>query len=73
MRAVAEIISATPKSNKGRWRVVLVGGLANDADVLIPMIEKHLKNKENYQITANTRAPIFGALILAGADEIKED
>ncbi len=70
MKTVAELIENAPLSSEKK-KVVLVGGLAKDFDILLPYIKKHLEKPDEYNISANTNAPIFGALMLAGA-KIKE-
>lgn len=68
MRAVARLIESTPDTSEGAQRIVLVGGLARDASLLIPMIKQALARAEHYDISADTTPPVMGALILAGAD-----
>ena len=46
--------------------VVLVGGLTRRADILLPMIQKHLDDQERYQITIYEQPAVRGALMLAG-------
>ena len=67
MSAIANLIEGSPKKAGEPWRVVLVGGLAKEIEVLMPYIRQHIKNPEKYIIEANTSAPIYGALRLAGA------
>ncbi len=47
--------------------VVLVGGLTRQADILLPLIQKHVHI--NCNITAYSGSPIAGALRLAGMEE----
>ena len=49
--------------------VVLVGGLMKRADVLLPMIERHLGDKGGAHITVYDRPAVRGALLLAGMPE----
>ncbi len=48
-------------------KIVLIGGLTNKADVLLPMIEKHLKTLRPPKVF--TGAPVEGALRLAGLEK----
>ena len=70
MKNVADLIKDAPFVGKKR-RAVLVGGLTHEAEILIPLIKRHLGNPQEYDIKTDSRAPIFGALLLAGAP-IKE-
>lgn len=72
MRAIATLAENAPTDENGRRRVVLVGGLANEFALLEPYIKKHIRNPERLDMSANTSAPIYGALMLAGAKQIKE-
>ena len=45
---------------------VFVGGLTKRADLLFPMILKHLEHPETYALRAYRKAPVYGALLLAG-------
>lgn len=55
--------------------VVLVGGLMKRADVLLPMIERHLGGEGNPHVSVYDRPAVRGALLLAGMPEqgMKED
>jgi N-acetylglucosamine kinase-like BadF-type ATPase len=55
--------------------VVLVGGLMKRADVLMPMIERHLGAEGDAHISVYDRPAVRGALLLAGMPEdgMKED
>ncbi len=72
MRAIASLIDNAPLTENGRHRVVIVGGLANEFDIIEPYIKKYVRNAESLDISANTSAPIYGALMLAGARQEKE-
>lgn len=65
-KAIADLISDAPFVGEKR-RVVLVGGLTAESDIFVPLIEKSLTNPSEYDISSDNRAPIFGALMLAGA------
>ena len=71
MRAIADLIKDAPVVN-GKHRAVLVGGLTKDADILIPLIKRFLPRPMDYDLSNDSRAPIFGALKLAGARIDKE-
>ncbi len=71
MSAVARLIEASPYKGTEPRRTVLVGGLTKDFSVLEPLIKKHLKNPEKYDISANSQAPVYGALSLAGAKNLR--
>ncbi len=72
MWAVARLIENAPRNTDGRVRAVLVGGLVKEFELLLPLIKRHLKDADKYDISASTRAPIYGALMLAGAENVKE-
>lgn len=63
MLAIAKLIeSSTVESKKN---VVLTGGLASRADVILPMIRSHLKKPSAFNLTVAKERQIFGALKLA--------
>ena len=78
MRCLAELICLGRKRLEAQspTRVVLVGGLTRRADVLLPMLTKHLDDPGVYHITVFDEPAVKGALLLAGmpqanAKEIK--
>lgn len=72
MKTVAGLIADAPICKNGKRRAVLVGGLTHESAILFPLIKRHLKCAGEYDITSSTKAPIYGALILAGAPIKKE-
>lgn len=72
MCAIARLIENAPSDAEGKVRVVLVGGIVNEIELLLPLITKYLKDASKYDISANTGAPIYGALMLAGLERVKE-
>ncbi len=61
MKAVAQLIESAPITD----RVVIVGGLTHQAEIILPMIKKNLKHPNRYKIETNGNAPVFGAVALA--------
>ena len=73
MYHVARLIEATPDTQQsGKQKIVIVGGLSKESDLLIPIIHNNLSSPEKYEIVASQAAPALGALKLAGADR-KDD
>lgn len=68
MAVVAEQIScAVQRLSYSCPEIFLVGGLTNKADILVPMLKKHIVFDCN--INAYTGSPVKGALLLAGLEE----
>ncbi len=72
MHAIARLMENASKDKTEVHRVVLVGSIAKDFDIICPYIKRHLEYPEKYELTANTMPPIYGALMLAGASIGKE-
>ena len=74
-KCVAKLIESTPVTDKKskRQAVVLMGGQVRDADIIIPLINKHLNDPLGYDITVNKNAQVLGAIRLAGLADITED
>ena len=70
MRNLARQINAAAEYFDGKdvpVTVTLVGGLTAQADILLPMIEKALKDPSKINLKICSDEPICGALLLAGA------
>ena len=65
MAAAARLIESAPRREGAKWRVVIVGGLAKDERVILPIIYKNLTCPENYELLTNLTPPYVGALRLA--------
>ena len=73
MYHVARLIEATPDTQQsGKQKIVIVGGLSHESDLLIPIIQSNLSSPEKYEIVASQAAPALGALKLAGAKNIQD-
>ncbi len=73
MKYIAELIMGAAACFGGeRIPVVLAGGLTDRAEHLLPIIKAHLKNPESFELLIFGKAPIKGALLLAGAEKIQE-
>ena len=70
MSAIARLIESAESGGK-KQTVVITGGLSSRADVLLPMIARHLKNEAKYELCIAGKRPIYGALRLA--KELKGD
>ena len=68
MAYIAELLCLAGKRLGGDdpVRVVLVGGLTKRADILLPMLQKHLDDPSRYRITIYDQPVVRGALLLAG-------
>lgn len=68
MAAIAEqIVDGAKILDQNQPKIVLFGGLTKKADVLLPMIKKHMNT--DYEITVFHDAPVKGALLRAGLEE----
>ncbi len=65
MEAVARLIELSPETDKKINNVVIVGGLTNQKDIIIPIINQKLKNPHKYAIETNSKPPVLGALAIA--------
>ncbi len=65
MDAVAHLIESTPKTDEKIQNIVIVGGIVNQKDIVLPIIYKKLKNPQKYHIETNSKAPVLGALAIA--------
>ncbi len=65
MEAVARLIESSPETDKKINNVVIVGGLTKQKDIIIPLINKKLKNPHKYTIETNSKPPVLGALAIA--------
>lgn len=64
---IAKLIeSAGRKISDQKVRTVIVGGLTAKSDVLLPLITEALVEKERYDLSVFTGAPVKGAILLAG-------
>lgn len=64
---IAKLIEAAGKRlTDEKITTAIVGGLTHKSDVLLPLINKALKDKERYDIRVFTGAPVKGAILLAG-------
>jgi N-acetylglucosamine kinase-like BadF-type ATPase/DNA-binding XRE family transcriptional regulator len=64
---IAELIEAAGRGAAGdKITVSLVGGLTAQKEVLLPLINKSLSNRERYKIEVYSGAPVKGAVLLAG-------
>ena len=71
-RYIADAVSnaAERMGNERPVRVVIAGGLTRRSDVLVPMIEKSLKDISMCSISIYEEPVVKGALLLAGAKKI---
>jgi len=65
MDAAAKLIESTPETDKKIQNIVIVGGVVNQKDIILPMIKKKLKCPQKYHIETNCKPPVLGALALA--------
>ena len=65
MQAVAELIESTPKTDEKIQKVVIVGGITKQKEIVLPILNKKLKNPQKYCIETNSNPPVLGAVALA--------
>ena len=65
MESVARLIESTPETSDKTQKIVIVGGLTKQKEIIIPMISKKLNCPQKYSIETNEKAPVTGALALA--------
>ncbi|MBO5889764.1 MAG: XRE family transcriptional regulator [Clostridia bacterium] len=70
LKIVADIIKSVPKTIEQPQKIILIGGQINNAETILPILQKFLENPNLYEISLCKQAPVYGALRLAGLKEL---